>query len=294
MSRTLFALAVLLIYEPTCLIAQGPPRKNILIFSEVGETNPAIAMVAREITDGLSGDSRYQIEIHVESLDTTIHRTEASQREIGNWILRRYREQKPDVLVAVGPSPIAFLAGPARPIFPGAPIVFCGSLQEMAPASELDSRFTGTWLHVDVEKTIDAALRLFPQTRHIAVVSGSSTFDHGVLAVTRTELKIYDGKLDVIYLTDLSMGNLLGKLSQLPEHTIVLYDSFFSDAEGTPFVNATAALPMVANAANAPVFGMSDTYLGHGIVGGNLLSFVEQGAHRNAYYLCGAGRQEAR
>ena len=34
---------------------------------------------------------------------------------------------------------------------------------------------------------------------------------------------------------------------------------------------------MVASAANAPVFGMSDTYLGHGIVGGDLMNFGEQG-----------------
>ena len=34
---------------------------------------------------------------------------------------------------------------------------------------------------------------------------------------------------------------------------------------------------MVAAAANAPTFGMSDTYLGNGIVGGDLMSFQEQG-----------------
>ena len=34
---------------------------------------------------------------------------------------------------------------------------------------------------------------------------------------------------------------------------------------------------MVSKAANAPVFGISDTYLGHGIVGGYVLNFAEQG-----------------
>jgi signal transduction histidine kinase len=57
----------------------------------------------------------------------------------------------------------------------------------------------------------------------------------------------------------------------------VFYTSFFQDSAGNKFLNATKALPMVASAANAPVFGMSDTYLGHGIVGGDLMSFQEQG-----------------
>jgi signal transduction histidine kinase len=57
----------------------------------------------------------------------------------------------------------------------------------------------------------------------------------------------------------------------------VLYISFFQDSVGNKFLNATKALPMIASAANAPVFGMSDTYLSHGIVGGDVMNFREQG-----------------
>jgi signal transduction histidine kinase len=57
----------------------------------------------------------------------------------------------------------------------------------------------------------------------------------------------------------------------------VLYTSFFQDSTGKRFVNATQALPMVSASANAPVFGLSDTYLGHGIVGGDVMNFAEQG-----------------
>jgi len=73
------------------------------------------------------------------------------------------------------------------------------------------------------------------------------------------------------------MSELLKRLQQLPKQTVVLYISFFQDAAGHKFLNATGALPMVAKAANAPVFGISDTYLGNGIVGGDLMRFQEQG-----------------
>jgi len=49
------------------------------------------------------------------------------------------------------------------------------------------------------------------------------------------------------------------------------------DAAGTPFVGASQADPLVVNAANAPVFGASDVDLGHGEVGGHLISFAAQG-----------------
>jgi signal transduction histidine kinase len=177
----------------------------------------------------------------------------------------------------VGPAPILYLATSGESIFPNTSFVFCGAVEEMAGSPTLDSHFTGTWLHLDIEKTIDVALRLFPQTRHIAVVGGASLFDNAGLSVARKAMKAYESNFDVSYLTGLPMDDLLARLQRLPASTIILYTSFFRDVTGVTFVNATAALPMVANASNAPVFSVADSYLGHGIVGGDLMSFAEQG-----------------
>ena len=96
-------------------------------------------------------------------------------------------------------------------------------------------------------------------------------------ALVKTALASYQNKLDVTYLTDLPMSNLLERLGHLPDHSIVLYLSFFKDAQGREFLNIPEALPVIAGAANAPVFGIVDTQLGHGIVGGFVVSFEEQG-----------------
>jgi signal transduction histidine kinase len=97
------------------------------------------------------------------------------------------------------------------------------------------------------------------------------------VSITKTNIASLASKLDLAYMTDLEMNQLLERVRHLPEQTLVLYISFFRDAVGHKFINATRALPMIADAANAPLFGMSDTYLGHGIVGGDLMRFQEQG-----------------
>jgi ABC-type uncharacterized transport system substrate-binding protein len=97
------------------------------------------------------------------------------------------------------------------------------------------------------------------------------------MSLTKDALSSFAANVEITYLTDMSMGGLLEKLRNLPERSVVLYLSFFQDAGGDKFLNATKALPMVAEAANAPAFGMSDTYLGNGIVGGDLMNFQEQG-----------------
>ena len=49
------------------------------------------------------------------------------------------------------------------------------------------------------------------------------------------------------------------------------------DAAGTHFIDATQSVPMVADAANAPVFVVDDVDVGRGTVGGNVFSFALAG-----------------
>ncbi|MEG9435433.1 hypothetical protein JAO29_04550 [Edaphobacter sp. HDX4] len=243
----------------------------------MSETHPAIAMITNEIRDGLAGNGKYDIEFFTESLDTTIFPGAAAQRDIQDSILRKYRELNLDVIVAAGTGPIRFLSTSAEPLFPKLPVVICAGIVDVEGPRKLDPRFTGTWLSSDPVATLSVAVHLFPGSKHVALVGGSSAFDLANLAVTRAGLQTYGSRFDVIDLTGLGMPELLKGLRQLPPDTIVLYSSYFTDASGRPFLNATVALSAVAQAANAPVFGMSDSYLGHGIVGGKVMSFAEQG-----------------
>jgi signal transduction histidine kinase len=119
-------------------------------------------------------------------------------------------------------------------------------------------------------------LRLFPNTRHVFVVGGSSDFDKVAISLTKAALRSFNTKAEILYLTEMEMGRLLKELQDLPGHSIVLYTSFFQDSAGSKFINATKALPAIAAASNGPDFGMSDTYLGYGIVGGHVMPFEKQ------------------
>jgi signal transduction histidine kinase len=77
-------------------------------------------------------------------------------------------------------------------------------------------------------------------------------------------------------MTDLAMPDLIERLRHLPSHTLVLLTAVSLDAAGTRFTSRDTG-PMIAAAANAPVFGLFDVYINHGEVGGYLSSFSEQG-----------------
>jgi signal transduction histidine kinase len=257
--------------------AQVPPDKHVLIINEVGLSHSLTDFVTQQIVEGVRETQNLHVEFHSEDLDLIFSPDRPTRAEIRDWLVKKYGAYKLDAVVAVGPDSINFLSNYTQSLFLDVPIVICGSAAEFAGNPRLDSRFTGTWVNYEPAKTIEVALRLFPETRHVVIVGGTTAFDKTAMAITKADLTSLASKLDFVYMTDLEMNELLKRLQHLPKQTVVLYISFFQDAAGHKFINATRALPMIAEAVNAPVFGVSDTYLGNGIVGGNLLRFQEQG-----------------
>jgi hypothetical protein len=87
---------------------------------------------------------------------------EASQRNIRERYVSKYQEHKPNLIIAVGPASLHFMIESHERFFPGIPIIFCGSSEEMLERLKPDSHFTGVWGTVQPEETFKAALHLQP------------------------------------------------------------------------------------------------------------------------------------
>jgi signal transduction histidine kinase len=219
----------------------------------------------------------YQIELYSENLQTTLFPDELSQQTFRKSYIQKYRDRKLDVIITVGPEPLKFMAESHERFFPSIPIVFAGSTEEMLGGLKLDVHFTGVWGVAQPEETLNAALCLLPGTKHVVVVGGAAPYDRYLQAIAKERFRKYEGSVDFTYLTDLDMTTLLERLTHLPSKTIVYHTSMMQDGAGVNFIDETQALPMIARAANAPVFAAEDVDVGKGTVGGYVLSFKEQG-----------------
>jgi signal transduction histidine kinase len=272
----LVLISVVLVGGPTGS-AQTRAKKNVLILNQMGPSDALTKLMDRELLTAVPDTPDRQVEFFSENFDMLSYPNTLSPSDLRESLVTQYRNQKFDVVVAVGPDIIEFLREYGQSVFLDVPIVICGSSADQVANPKLDSRFTGTWQQREPRKTLEVALRVVPGTRHVFVVGGTSAFDRTFMSITKDALSSFAANVEITYLTDVSMGRLLEKLPNLPERSVLLYVSFFQDAEGYRFVNSTKALPIIAAAANAPTFGVSDTYLGNGIVGGDLMSYQEQG-----------------
>jgi hypothetical protein len=165
--------------------AQVKETRRVLILNELGPASPAINLIDGEIRARLER-SPYQIELYSESPETTLFPDPAIQKELFDSYIRKYRDRKPDVIIAVGPTAVHFLVQSHEKFFADIPVVFCVTTPEMVGNPTLNSSFTGVWEMPDFTKTLEVALKLLPSTRHIVVVGGvsrmaSAAMKHGLM-----------------------------------------------------------------------------------------------------------------
>jgi PAS domain S-box-containing protein len=274
-TRAICVLALFCVLVQSNGEAQIKPIRRVLILNEVGNPYPGIAMINGGIQAALN-DSPYRLEFYSEYMDTGLFPDPADQRKFRDFFLHKYQNRKPDVIITVGPSPLKFMQEVHQRAFPGVPIVFCLPLGAAPGAPALDSDFTGVENDMAPAKTLEIALRLRPGTKHVVVVNGGiRDFDKHELSSIKQELKGFTDQLDITFMTELAMPDLLERLRHLPSHTLVLLGTVSLDAAGNRFTSRDYG-PIV-DAASAPVFSLFDVHINHGEVGGYLSSLGGQG-----------------
>ena len=256
--------------------ADSATRNVVLLFDERPEL-PGLALLEREFVQTLTSTSAEPIEIYREWMDASRFGSATHETHLREFLRTKYRDKKIDVAVAfMGPA-LDFLTRDGDALFPTARIVFCGIDRSELTERSLPPSVTGVLIKREFRPTVDLALALHPGTEHIFVVAGTSNFDSRILAQARAEFRTYEEKGKVTYLDGLPMATMLARVSQLPPKSIVLFTTLFRDGAGQAFV-PHEVIERVSAAANAPVYGFLDQYLGRGIVGGHLYSLSAHGS----------------
>jgi PAS domain S-box-containing protein len=261
------------------VVAQSPfstPLGRVLVLYSDERLLPANIILDEAIRATFAADTSDRIEFHSEFLDVTRFPGEAQQQRQRDFLRDKYRERPPDVVIAVGGAALEFLLKYRAELFTGVPIVQCSVAGDPHPKNLQDAKIAGVAVPKSASSTLEIAFRLHPDTRQVAVVTGSGPRDREMADEMRGEIDTFQNRAAVMWLSNLSLQELRGELSRLPDHTVVLYLTMFQDAAGASFT-PRQALDQFATASRAPIYGFYDTYLGHGIVGGSMVTFEEIG-----------------
>jgi formate hydrogenlyase transcriptional activator len=258
------------------------PPAVVLLFAQ-RTTAPAVVTMDEAFRREL--ERRYQgpVDLHVEYLDLADAGDTAYVGRLAELLRGKYAREPVRVVVAVRVEAVRFALQNRRQIFPGSSLVFTDVTRSTVEALAPPSDVTGVFLEVGKQGTVSLALDLQPETRRVVVFCGSSQVDEANEALVRRLAEARSPSIEVVSLRGIALDDQLRRVSQLPRDSVVIFTSYRTDSRGRSLV-ARDILRLVARASSVPVFGASETFLGEGIVGGDLIRYrpLAEGAARLA------------
>jgi PAS domain S-box-containing protein len=253
--------------------AQTEPRQALLLYSYESDfaSHNAFATMFRPELSRLFGEPIDFIEV---SLQAARLNPSASKESIVNEVRSTLPRRRLDLVVPIGGPAAVFAQTYRQQLFPTTPMLLAGVdrrfVQNRAPAAN-DAAVA---VEHDPPQMIETILRLLPDTRTVFVVIGASQFEQFWLKELKRGLRRFEDRLTFIWTNALSFEEMLKSCASLPPHSAIFYGVLSSDAKGVRHTEERT-LGAFHAAANAPIFGLHSTQLGHGIVGGPLLSIED-------------------
>ena len=267
----MLAFAAIFLFRAPAYGAEIIEEKRVLILFPNQSDIPAYTMVEKGIKSRLDAVHEFHIEYFIEYMDWYRNPQQTYRQLLLDLYHSKFSKIKFDLVIAYSAPSLSWVIVQSGDLFSETPIVFSAILREQLKGMNLSPLTTGVLADIDYAGLLETAIRLHPQLRHVAVVNGNSVTDLLLEREFRIAFEPYAKRFDIIYLTRLPMRDIVEKVKNLPEHSVVLFYLLTLDGEGKSFVPREVA-SILSESANAPVYGCLDSYLGHGIVGGRLIS----------------------
>ncbi|HSE86704.1 MAG TPA: PAS domain S-box protein, partial [Candidatus Binatia bacterium] len=252
-----------------------PPLNIVMLRSSPVFTAAAISQ-DQQMRETLERQTTRDVKFHSEILDALDFDASVIEKEFLSLFHKKYRDQPIDLLLAVGAYALRFAQRYRDELMPGVPILFYNVAEDAIEGYPILPGVTGVLLKFDVAGTLDLAVRLQPRARRIVVIGGQAAYDRNWFRRAREALAPYENKLEVLYWNNYAVPEILENVKRLEPDTIVLFLSMVRDAAGQSYLLRNI-VKQVAEVSQAPVYGVIDTALGQGIVGGAMPSFPSHG-----------------
>lgn len=209
--------------------------------------------------------------LHVEYMDTKRHEPSEVFGPFADLLQAKYQSNPPDLIAVTDNTAFGFLLERREALFGDVPVVFSG-LNDYRPAMHADaSGVTGVAERADFRGTIELALSLHPDARHLVSVSDSTLTGRINQRAFDRAVQTLGVDIDVIRLADLTRDDLYARLRELPADSVILSMSLFRTADGALF-SAEEGSRFIVDATDQPVYTAWDVVLGTGVVGGLVVS----------------------
>lgn len=250
--------------------------RRVLIINSYGTDYEPFSDFVAIFRSELSRRSSAPVDFYEVSLASARFEKGGLEQPFAAYVSSLFSDHRLDLVVAIGAPAAGFVQGRRQELFAGIPMLLTGVEERRVNQLALTADDTVVAFRLDRSQVFAAMLKVLPQTKHIAVVTGSSLNNKSWRDTIALELQPHVKQVDVIWLDGSSFGEILRRATSLPPETAVYFGPVAVSDTELP-LGAGSALAALHARTNAPLFGAFDSYFGQGIVGGPLISLTDLG-----------------
>gem|GEM_PF-5560613 len=258
----LFALCAPLSYP------KANQRKNVLVLHSYHQGLGWTDRITQGIESALHITDQ-EIDLHFEYMDAKRTYDEQHLQNLRELYRHKYRNHRFDVIISSDDHAFRFLLAHHQELFPDTPIVFCGVNDFKDSMLVGYNLITGVVESFDIKSTIDVALQLHPNAKEVFVIVDKTLSGRIVKEMVTKAIPYFKDVLKFSFLEDLDMSEVLERVKNLSNESIVFLISLLIDKSGN-FFTFENSCALISQKSAVPIYSHSDAYLGHGIVGGML------------------------
>ncbi|MGB8851932.1 MAG: ATP-binding protein [Pirellulales bacterium] len=262
-------LAAMAAAPPAAASAVTPPTaERVLVIDQEGPTRPAFVQFMDGLRAGLA-EGQGRCDVFIENLDLArLDRSAGDPERAAGWLVAKYSDWSFDVIVPTSVVTRDFVLANRERLSPAARIVSLDRPGDLPASPNHTPDYTSVTTDSTMGATVELACQLLPQLRRVALVSQSSPHP-GLLAIQMEQARTVAKQkgIEFLPLVDLPLAELRLRLRELPPDSAAVFGGYWKDEAGRAWVPADV-LESLCRDAPVPFFGIGDTYVGRGIVGG--------------------------
>ncbi|GAB6058566.1 ABC transporter substrate binding protein [Desulfonatronum parangueonense] len=214
--------------------------------------------------------SRYHIELQIEYMDAKKYHYEKITDTLLSLYQNKFAQERYDIVIVSDNDAYNFILEHRDQLFPGIPVVFCG-LNDVDPADIDHSYATGILENIGVRDTLELALSIHPNKNLVVVIGDESTTGVAIRGQIEEVMPYFGDRLEFEFWGRYSLQEIQDRVQSLPRNAFLFFIPFFHNVGGQ-FMSASEVLQAVSEVTDLPIYSNWEFLLGHGMVGGRLLS----------------------
>jgi signal transduction histidine kinase/ABC-type uncharacterized transport system substrate-binding protein len=220
-----------------------------------------------------------QLDIDIEYLELLRNDDEEYEQRWIELLRAKYSRKPPDLVIPIYISAIEFVNQHREKIFPNTPVVFCSATQHLADLVRKTPGTTGTVFEIDFNGTRELIKRTLPEAKNLVVITGATREKLDLRSAIGVGLlfSMYFGQAFELDVWDgVPLSEMQERIVKLKPDTAVLMLTYDFDRVGNQYVTVEVAEEL-SKISPVPVFGVFDSLVGRGVVGGSMASVKGQG-----------------